>query len=119
MLLDGRRTQPANASMVVDLNTIPSAAIDNVEVITGGAGSTYGADAVSGVVNFKLKRNFQGVTVDAQTGMTERGDGEQTSISALARLGLRRWPRQRDDRPELRPSRRSHPRGRAVLRGRR
>jgi outer membrane receptor protein involved in Fe transport len=83
VLLDGRRTQPANASMVVDLNTIPSAAVDTVEVITGGAGSTYGADAVSGVVNFKLKRNFQGVTVDAQTGMTERGDGEQTSISAL------------------------------------
>ncbi len=83
VLLDGRRTQPANASMVVDLNTIPSAAIDNVEIITGGAGSTYGADAVSGVVNFKLKRNFQGISTDAQFGMTERGDGEQTSVSAL------------------------------------
>ena len=83
VLLDGRRTQPANASMVVDLNTIPSAAIDNVEIITGGAGSTYGADAVSGVVNFKLKRNFQGITTDAQFGMTERGDGEQTQVSAL------------------------------------
>jgi outer membrane receptor protein involved in Fe transport len=83
VLLDGRRTQPANASMVVDLNTIPSAAIDNVEIITGGAGSTYGADAVSGVVNFKLKRNFQGITTDAQFGMTERGDGEQTAVSAL------------------------------------
>ncbi|MEJ1965004.1 MAG: TonB-dependent receptor [Gammaproteobacteria bacterium] len=83
VLLDGRRTQPANASMVVDLNTIPSAAIDNIEIITGGAGSTYGADAVSGVVNFKLKRNFEGVTTDAQFGMTERGDGEQTSVSAL------------------------------------
>jgi outer membrane cobalamin receptor len=83
VLLDGRRTQPANASMVIDLNTIPSAAIDNIEIITGGAGSTYGADAVAGVVNFKLKRNFQGATVDAQTGMTERGDGQQTAISAL------------------------------------
>ncbi len=83
VLLDGRRTQPANASMVIELNTIPSAAIDNVEVITGGAGATYGADAVSGVVNFKLKRNFQGVSIDAQTGATERGDGEQTSLSAL------------------------------------
>ncbi len=83
VLLDGRRTQPANASMVVDLNTIPSAAIDNIEIITGGAGSTYGADAVAGVVNFKLKRNFQGVTTDVQFGTTERGDGEQTSVSAL------------------------------------
>ncbi len=83
VLLDGRRTQPANASMVIDLNTIPSAAIDNVEIITGGAGSTYGADAVSGVVNFKLKRNFQGINTDVQFGMTERGDGEQTAVSAL------------------------------------
>lgn len=83
VLLDGRRTQPANASMVVDLNTIPTAAIDNIEIITGGAGSTYGADAVAGVVNFKLKRNFEGVQTDAQFGMTERGDGEQTSVSAL------------------------------------
>ncbi|MET0282614.1 MAG: TonB-dependent receptor [Steroidobacteraceae bacterium] len=83
VLLDGRRSQPANASMVVDLNTIPTAAVESVEVITGGAGSTYGADAVSGVVNFKLKRNFEGVSIDAQTGVTERGDGEQTSISAL------------------------------------
>jgi iron complex outermembrane recepter protein len=83
VLLDGRRTQPANASMVVDLNTIPSAAIDNIEIITGGAGSTYGADAVSGVVNFKLKRNFQGLTTDAQFGMSERSDGEQTAVSAL------------------------------------
>jgi outer membrane receptor protein involved in Fe transport len=83
VLLDGRRSQPANAAMVVDLNTIPGAAVDNIEVITGGAGSTYGADAVAGVVNFRLKRNFEGLTIEAQTGMTERGDGEQTSISTL------------------------------------
>jgi iron complex outermembrane recepter protein len=57
VLLDGRRTQPNNASLVVDLNTIPAAAIDSVEIITGGAGATYGADAVAGVVNFKLKKN--------------------------------------------------------------
>ncbi|MET0290797.1 MAG: TonB-dependent receptor [Steroidobacteraceae bacterium] len=83
VLLDGRRTQPANASMVVDLNTIPSAAIENVEVITGGAGSTYGADAVAGVVNFKLKRNYQGLTVDTQFGQTAEGDGGQRTITAL------------------------------------
>ncbi len=69
--------------MVVDLNTIPQAAIDSVEIITGGAGSTYGADAVSGVVNFKLKRNFEGISTDAQFGMTERSDGEQTSVNML------------------------------------
>jgi outer membrane receptor protein involved in Fe transport len=83
VLLDGRRTQPNNASLVVDLNTIPASAIDSVEIITGGAGSTYGADAVAGVVNFKLKRNYQGVTVDAQSGQSFHGDGNQRQFSAL------------------------------------
>ena len=83
VLLDGRRTQPANAALLVDINTIPKAAIDGVEVITGGAGATYGADAVSGVVNFKLKRHFTGVTVDGQAGITGEGDGEEYDLSAL------------------------------------
>lgn len=83
VLLDGRRTQPANASLVVDINTIPKAAIDGVEVITGGAGATYGADAVAGVVNFKIKRHFTGITLDGQYGRTFQDDGSQGSISAL------------------------------------
>jgi len=83
VLLDGRRTQPANASLVVDLNTIPVAALDGVEIITGGAGATYGADAVAGVVNFRLKRNFTGVEIDGQFGATERGDGGQYKATAL------------------------------------
>ena len=83
VLLDGRRTQPNNASLVVDLNTLPATAIDSVEIITGGAGSAYGADAVAGVVNFKLKRNYQGITLDVQSGQTTRGDGAQTQVSAL------------------------------------
>jgi iron complex outermembrane recepter protein len=83
VLLDGRRTQPNNASLVIDLNTIPSTAIDSVEIITGGAGSAYGADAVAGVVNFKLKHNYEGVTLDAQSGETFRHDGAQTQASAL------------------------------------
>lgn len=83
VLLDGRRTQPANASLVVDLNTIPVAALDGVEIITGGAGATYGADAVAGVVNFRLKRNFSGVEIDAQAGAAEPGDAGQFKVSAL------------------------------------
>jgi outer membrane receptor protein involved in Fe transport len=83
VLLDGRRTQPANASLVVDLNTIPAAALDGVEIITGGAGATYGADAVAGVVNLRLKKNFTGIEIDGQLGETWRGDGEQFKISAL------------------------------------
>jgi iron complex outermembrane receptor protein len=83
VLLDGRRTQPNNASLVVDLNTIPATAVESVEIITGGAAATYGADAVAGVVNFKLKKNYEGVTLDARSGQTSRGDGKQTQVSAL------------------------------------
>jgi outer membrane receptor protein involved in Fe transport len=57
------------------------AAIDGVEIITGGAGATYGADAVAGVVNFRLKKNFTGIELDAQYGETFRGDGAQYRVS--------------------------------------
>jgi len=83
VLIDGRRAQPSNGLLVVDVNTIPSAAIDSVEVISGGASAVYGADAVSGVVNFKLKNNFQGLSLDAQSGFTEAGGGSETRISSL------------------------------------
>jgi iron complex outermembrane receptor protein len=83
VLLDGRRAQPVNAAMVVDVNTLPAAAIADVEVISGGAAATYGPDAMAGVVNFKLRRDFEGVSINYQTGGTEVGDGEETRIDAL------------------------------------
>ena len=83
VLVDGRRAQPANATLTVDVNSIPSAAVANVEVISGGASSVYGADAIAGVVNFKLKRDFEGVALDLQSGMTAEGDGSETRVSAL------------------------------------
>ncbi len=83
VLVDGRRAQPANASLVIDVNTIPSAAIERVETITGGASAVYGADALAGVVNFILKKDFEGVDSDLQTGMTSEGDGRETRFSTL------------------------------------
>jgi len=83
VLIDGRRAQPANASLVVDLNTIPSAAIERVETITGGASAVYGADALAGVVNFVLKKDFEGVDMDVQTGVTAKGDGNETRFTSL------------------------------------
>ncbi|MES3027740.1 MAG: TonB-dependent receptor [Pseudomonadota bacterium] len=80
VLLDGRRMQPSNADGTVDLNTLPDMLIDNVEVITGGASAAYGSDAVAGVVNFKLKRNIDGMIVDAQYGVTGEGDGETLNL---------------------------------------
>lgn len=61
VLIDGRRPMVSSALLTVDVNTIPAAMIDSIDVITGGAGAAYGADAVAGAVNIKLKRNFEGV----------------------------------------------------------
>ena len=82
VLLDGRRMQPSTSALAIDINTIPAALIDSIEVITGGASAAYGADAVSGVVNFKLKKNFQGAQFDGYYGLSERGDNRIVDISA-------------------------------------
>ncbi len=116
VLIDGRRPTPINGTGVVDINSIPSAAIDRVEVITGGASSTYGADAVAGVTNFILKKDFKGLTVDGQYGISSRGDGREYRISSLMGasfdngrgnviLGLERYDRaevKQFDRPAFR-----------------
>ncbi len=84
VLIDGRRPTPINGTGVVDINSIPSSAVDRVEIISGGASSTYGADAVGGVVNFILKKNFEGVNVDGQVSTTQRGDGTEYRFAFLA-----------------------------------
>ncbi|MDR2216342.1 MAG: TonB-dependent receptor [Nevskiaceae bacterium] len=87
VLVDGRRAQPANSTLVVDTNSIPSAALESVEIISGGASAVYGADALAGVTNFKLRSNFEGIDMQFRTGITEQGDGEETRVSML--LGTR------------------------------
>jgi outer membrane receptor protein involved in Fe transport len=75
VLLDGQRLVPVDLVSRTDLNQIPSALIERVDVFTGGASTVYGADAVAGVINFVTKRNFSGLDVDLGTGISERGDG--------------------------------------------
>jgi outer membrane receptor protein involved in Fe transport len=82
VLIDGRRAQPANASLAIDINTIPTAAVKSIEVITGGASSVYGADAIAGVVNFVLRDDFEGLEIDGQSGITQEGDGAESRLSA-------------------------------------
>ena len=84
VLIDGRRATPSNTNGVVDINTIPDALIDNIEIITGGASSTYGSDAIAGVANFKLKHNFSGLVMDYQYNIAEKGDGEEHKINVTA-----------------------------------
>lgn len=83
VLVNGKRAQPANALLIVDVNTIPSAAVERVETITGGASAVYGPDALAGVVNFILKENFEGVEMDFQSGESLEGDGAESKFSSV------------------------------------
>ncbi|MDB5364764.1 MAG: putative TonB-dependent receptor, partial [Rhodospirillales bacterium] len=76
-LINGRRqVGGGQGTVAVDTNTIPVSLIDRVEIVTGGATAIYGADAVAGVVNFILKKNYEGAEVEAQYGVTGHGDGD-------------------------------------------
>ena len=81
VLVDGRRMVAGNPNAVVDLNTIPTFLVESVETITGGASAVYGSDAIAGVVNFKLRKNFEGLVFDAQLGVTSEDDAGQQSFS--------------------------------------
>lgn len=85
VLVNGRRHVASQAgSSAVDINTIPVALIERIDVLTGGASAVYGADGVSGVVNFVLKNDFEGVDARAQYGWSDGGGGENSFVSLLA-----------------------------------
>ncbi len=75
VLLDGQRITPADLFGAVDLNNIPLALVERVDVLTGGAATTYGADAVSGVVNFVTRTDFTGIEINSSEQITGQGDG--------------------------------------------
>lgn len=75
VLLDGVRIVPAELNGRFDLNNVPLALVERVDVLTGGASTTYGADAISGVVNFITRQDFAGVEANVGTSITEQGDG--------------------------------------------
>lgn len=82
VLVDGQRHVTAvEGEFQVDVNTIPAALIDRVDVVTGGSSAVYGSDAMAGVVNFVLKRNYDGAEINAQGGMSSRGDRGQYRIA--------------------------------------
>ncbi len=82
-LVNGRRHVSGLAgTAAVDVNTIPAALVERVEVMTGGASAVYGSDAVTGVVNFVLKDDFEGFDFSAQYNLSHRGDADRRLISA-------------------------------------
>lgn len=82
VLVEGQRMVGSGAAQVVDLNNIPAALVERVDVVTGGASAVYGSDAVAGVVNFILRDDFEGVELSAshQFSMDE-GDAAITDVS--------------------------------------
>ena len=82
VLVDGRRLGPgdpntANPNVASDLDQVPAALIERIDVVTGGASATYGSDAIAGVINFIMKKNFEGVEVDGEYGFFQH-DNRQT-----------------------------------------
>ncbi|MBB2165518.1 TonB-dependent receptor [Gluconacetobacter sp. 1b LMG 1731] len=82
ILIDGQRSIASSSTGLVDVNTIPQNLVQRVEVVTGGASAQYGSDAVGGVVNFILNKNFKGVKLDASTGFTTYADDPYYKLDA-------------------------------------
>jgi outer membrane receptor protein involved in Fe transport len=86
VLVNGRRHVPAdilNNAVSPDINTIPNDLIERVDIVTGSQSATYGSDAIAGVVNFVLRRNFDGVQVRGQAGIAAGGYGGNQYVSAM------------------------------------
>jgi iron complex outermembrane receptor protein len=88
VLLDGTRIAPADANGSVNIDNFPTALLQRVDVVTGGASAAYGADAVAGVVNFVLDREFEGLKARASAGVTAEGDGENRGVSIAGGHGF-------------------------------
>jgi len=93
VLVDGRRLgvgdpNTGNTDPAPDLNQIPAQLIDRVEVLTGGASAVYGSDAIAGVVNFVMKRNFEGLQLDAQYGVNQHSQHSKFMQNLLRESGV-------------------------------
>jgi outer membrane receptor protein involved in Fe transport len=84
VLLDGHRLQPSDKAGTVNPDLLPNALMRSVDVVTGGASAAYGADAVGGVVNFILDREFEGLKLDVGAGQHEGGEGKQWQVGVAA-----------------------------------
>ena len=92
ILLDGARITPADRNGNVNVDNIPTALLRTVEVVTGGASAAYGADALAGVTNFVLNRDYRGLTLSLDAGVTDFGDGDNVGVSVAGGVDLgERW----------------------------
>jgi outer membrane receptor protein involved in Fe transport len=92
ILLDGARVTPADRNGTVNVDNFPTALLRSVEVVTGGASAAYGADALAGVTNFILNRDFRGLDLSLDAGTTDYGDGDNAGFSVAGGTDLgERW----------------------------
>jgi len=88
VLVNGRRlANYATDGTAVDINSIPIASVERVEILTDGASAVYGSDAIGGVINFITRQNFSGFEVSAYTGFTKDGGGATNKAGFLAGWG--------------------------------
>jgi len=81
ILMDGKRLTPYNFNGLVDTSIIPTALIERLDIVTGGASAVYGSDAISGALNFVMKKDFEGAELNTDFSTTDKGDANTKSIS--------------------------------------
>jgi iron complex outermembrane receptor protein len=92
VLVNGRRwVGGTGLGGAVDLNTIPSAAVERIEVLKDGASTIYGSDAIAGVVNIILRKNFDGAEANAYYGQYDKGDGSRESYDFTIGSAGEKW----------------------------
>ena len=82
VLLDGHRVAPNNQDGSVNIDTLPQMLMERVDIVTGGASAVYGSDAVAGVVNFVLDKDFTGLSLKGDIGKSKYGDGDEYQLGA-------------------------------------
>ena len=109
-LVNGRRFAIFGPEQVTDLNTIPAALVKRTEVVTGGSSAVYGSDAITGVVNFIMRDDFDGMEAGASYGFDSATNSPTFNVDLTAGTELRGRPRQLRGLAQLLQARRFHAR---------
>src|SRR4051812_15921684 len=88
VLMDGHRLAPSNQDGSVNIDVLPQMLVKNIDIVTGGASAIYGSDAVAGVVNYVLDKEFTGMEFKGDYGASKYGDGDQYQFGAAWGTGL-------------------------------
>ncbi len=88
VLFNGNRISPSTSSGVVDVNVLPEMLVQRVEIVTGGASAAYGSDAVAGVVNYISDKDFEGLKINLQGGISQYSDDEQLKAGVAGGMSV-------------------------------